>query len=195
VHEYDLIADWYVASRSGGGPRASGVPEVSALVASLTAGASVVDLGCGPGLPLTQVLLEHGLEVLGVDSSERMLEHFRRNFPNVPTLLAPIEDCDFGGRLFDAALAWGVMFHLSQEAQVRAIANVATALKAGGCLLFTSGDVDGSIQGEPMNGVPFRYHSFSVEGYRELLRTHGLVLEETHTDAGENRYYLARRRG
>jgi hypothetical protein len=44
-----------------------------------------------------------------------------------------------------------------------------------------------------MNGVPFRYWSFSVEGYRDLLREHGLTLIETHKDCGENIYYLARR--
>ena len=45
-----------------------------------------------------------------------------------------------------------------------------------------------------MNGVPFRYWSFSVEGYRELLKANGLTLLDVRRDAGENVYYLARKR-
>lgn len=43
-----------------------------------------------------------------------------------------------------------------------------------------------------MDGVPFRYWSFSVDGYRELLRENGLSLVDTHRDKGQNIYYLAR---
>ena len=189
MHEYDLIADWYAARRTGH----MGVPEATALAASLPAGAPVLDAGCGTGIPLTRVLLNHGCDVLAVDSSRELLARFHVNFPDVPAVCAPIQSCDFEGRVFDAAIAWGVMFHLPHEEQVRAIANISRALKRGGRFLFTSGDGHGSHEGEPMNGVPFRYYSFSIDGYRDLLRGHGLTLEETHADEGENRYYLARR--
>ncbi len=46
-----------------------------------------------------------------------------------------------------------------------------------------------------MNGVPFRYHSYSVDGYRDLLRAHGLTLEAAHTGPGENVYFLSRKTG
>ena len=44
-----------------------------------------------------------------------------------------------------------------------------------------------------MNGVPFRYYSFRRDGYRDRLREHGLTLDETHIDKGNNMYYLARK--
>ena len=190
MHEYDLIADWYAAQRTGG----MGIPEVEALAASLPSGAAVLDVGCGTGIPLTRVLLDRGCDVLGVDSSGRLLARLHANFPKVPTLHAPIQEADLAGRAFDAALAWGVMFHLRHDEQRQAIARIGSALRPGGWFLFTSGDRHASIDGAPMNGVPFRYHSFSVEGYRGLLDEHGLALEETHTDAGGNIYYLSRRR-
>ncbi|NNB85017.1 class I SAM-dependent methyltransferase [Corallococcus exiguus] len=191
MHEYDLIADWYASHRAG----PMGVPEVTALAASLPAGASVLDVGCGTGLPLTRVLLEHGCHVMGVDSSRELLARFQANFPHVPVKCAPIQSCELQERAFDAAIAWGVLFHLRHEEQEQAIAHIARALKPGAAFLFTSGDAHGSIDGEPMNGVPFRYHSYSVDGYRDLLRAHGLTLEATHTDPGGNAYYLSRKTG
>ena len=192
MHEYDLIADWYAESRMGAkGP--SGVPEVATLAASLPRGASVLDVGCGNGEPLTRVLLEHGCDVLGVDSSANMLARFRESFPDVPVIHSQIQSCDFQGRTFDAAIAWGVIFHLPHDAQSQALSTISHALTPGSPFLFTAGDKDGWIDGEPMNGVPFRYYALTVEGYRELLRTHGLVLENTHEDRGGNIYYLARK--
>nr|WP_277989594.1 class I SAM-dependent methyltransferase [Corallococcus sp. NCSPR001] len=186
-----MIADWYAAHRAG----PMGVPEVTALAASLPAGASVLDVGCGTGLPLTRVLVEHGCQVMAVDSSRELLARFQVNFPHVPVRCAPIESCELPERAFDAAIAWGVLFHLRHEAQAHAIANIARALKPGAAFLFTSGDAHGSMDGTPMDGVPFRYHSYSVDGYRDLLRAHGLSLEETHTDPGGNVYYLSRTPG
>ncbi|RKG71236.1 class I SAM-dependent methyltransferase [Corallococcus sp. CA054B] len=191
MHEYDLIADWYASHRAG----PMGVPEVTALAASLPAGASVLDVGCGTGLPLTRVLLEHGCQVMGVDSSRELLARFQANFPHVPVRCAPIQSCELQERAFDAAISWGVLFHLRHEEQEQAIANIARALKPGAAFLFTSGDAHSSIDGAPMNGVPFRYHSYSVDGYRDLLRVHGLTLEATHTDPGGNVYYLSRKTG
>ncbi|MBJ6764562.1 class I SAM-dependent methyltransferase [Myxococcaceae bacterium JPH2] len=189
MREYDLIADWYASHRTGD----LGVPEVTALAASLPTGASVLDIGCGTGLPLTRVLLELGCQVTGVDSSRELVARFQANFPHVPVLCAPIQSCVLQERSFDAAVAWGVLFHLSHEEQEQAIAQVARALKSGAAFLFTSGDTHGSIDGAPMNGVPFRYHSYSIDGYRDLLRAYGLTLDATHADSGANRYFLSRK--
>jgi SAM-dependent methyltransferase len=188
MDEYDLIADWYASDRDP----TIGVPEVTALASALPRGARVLDVGCGTGLPLTRTLLSLGCQVVAVDSSPRMLERFRVNCPDTPFVCGAIQSCDLGGIEFDAAIAWGVLF--DQDEQAKAIARLAQALKAGGRLLFTSGDRDGSIQGLPMNGVPFRYWSFSVEGYRSLLEAHGIELEGTHADAGQNIYYGAVKR-
>ena len=79
---------------------------------------------------------------------------------------------------------------------MKAIAKVASVLKPGGWFLFTSGDEQGDaepFEGEPMNGVRFFYYSFTRDGYRDVLREHGLTLEKTHIDKGENIYYLARK--
>jgi SAM-dependent methyltransferase len=189
MREYDLIADWYAADRKTD----IGVPEVTALVRSLPPGATVLDVGCGTGVPLTQTLLQAGCNVVGVDSSPRMLERFRLNCPDTPAICSPVQTCDFQRRTLGAAVAWGVLFHLPHDAQGRAVARIAEVLKPGGLFLFTSGNEDGSKQGKPMHGVPFRYFSFSVEGYRNLLAQHELTLCDVHSDRWDNIYYLARK--
>lgn len=188
MHEYDLIADWYAKERRGPG----GVPELESLLASLPRAASVLDVGCGNGVPLTRKLLEAGFTVIGVDSSPQMLERFRTNCPGTRCICAPIQSAELEAQSFDAVVAWGVLFHLPHDEQRRAIAKIASVLKPRGLFLFTAGDEDGEKEGDPMNGVPFHYWSFSIEGYRALLTTNGLTLLDVHRDEGQNIYYLAR---
>jgi len=188
VREYDLIAEWYARDRV----HPTGVPEAKALAASLPRGARILDIGCGNGIPLTRTLLEFGHRVIGLDSSARMLARFRVNVPDTSTTLARMETCCFADSSFDAAIAWGVLFHLTQADQIKAIETVSRILRPGAPFLFTSGDVDGAepLEGT-MNGVVFRYYSFSIENYRRVLHEHGLTLRNVHADRGGNTYYLA----
>ena len=99
-----------------------------------------------------------------------MLGIFNTTAPQVFAVRAIVQSCPFADCVFDAAVAWGIMFHLNPEDAIRAIANVSRILKPGAPFLFTSGDAD-SFDGKEgnMNGVTFRYFSYSVENYRRIL--------------------------
>jgi SAM-dependent methyltransferase len=111
--------------------------------------------------------------------------------------MAVAQGCPFAAQTFDAAIAWGVMFHLKQAEQVQAIASVCRVLKTGAPFLFTGGypgvlnDSDDHVG--IMNGVEFHYYSFTKEGYRSILSDHDFLLIDFHTDLGKNGYYLARK--
>jgi ubiquinone/menaquinone biosynthesis C-methylase UbiE len=188
VHEYDLIAEWYASERIG----QTGIPEVQALASSIPLGSHVLDIGCGNGIPITRALLDAGHQVTGLDSSSAMLARFHMNCPDTTAVHSTVQCCPFPDATFDAAVAWGVMFHLRPDDQIKAIANVSRVLKAGAPFLFTSGDVD-DFDGkeDTMNGVTFRYFSFSNENYRRVLKEQGFTLVSVQVDAGKNTYYLA----
>jgi SAM-dependent methyltransferase len=192
MREYDLIADWYASERVET-TEGSGVPEVMALASSIHPGGRVLDVGCGNGVPLTRALLGSGHRVVGLDSATTMLRRFRGNCPETPAVMGIAQACPFAAGIFDAAIAWGVMFHLKQAEQVQAIANVSRVLKANAPFLFTAGDADddsGDHVGT-MNGVEFHYYSFTIDGYRSVLNNHGFALLDFHHDSGKNGYYLA----
>jgi len=184
-----LIADWYALDRQRSD---AGRPEAVSLAAPLPAGARVLDIGCGPGVPVTRALADAGLQVVGLDSSARMIRGFTRNFPNTPVACGSIVYCPFAAGTFDAAVAWGVLFHLAHHKQRQAFSEVSRVLRPGAPFLFTAGDID-DAHSDLMNGVTFPYFSFTTETYRQELAEQGLDLIDTHTDRGSNTYYLARK--
>jgi len=92
-------------------------------------GARVLDIGCGNGLPITRTLLDAGHHVIELDSSREMLTRFRANLPATPVIRGLIQTTAFADKVFDAAVAWGVMFHLTHENQAKAIASVSRVLR------------------------------------------------------------------
>lgn len=190
MHEYDLIADWYASERVD----QTGVPEAKALASSLAPGSLVLDIGCGNGVPITRCLLNAGHRVIGLDSSSAMLARFARNCPDALAVRGKVQSSPFAACVFDAAVAWGIMFHLEPQDGIRAIASVSRVVKPGAPFLFTAGDVD-DFHGkeDKMNGMTFRYFSYTRDNYRRILGDQGFALADVHNDSGDNTYYLARK--
>lgn len=188
MHEYDQIADWYAAVRR---PEV-GIPDLAAFAESLPPGAKILDVGCGNGIPVSQFLLQAGFELIGLDSSSGMIAMYRAKFPDVPARCEPVQEASFAPESFEAVVAWGVLFHLSEAEQEAVLRKVSQWLKPGGKFLFTAGDSKGSVESK-MNGVMFRYTSLGSSEYRRILESAGMRLEDEHSDAWENYVYRAQK--
>ena len=185
-----MIAEWYASERVD----QTGVPETNALASSIPPRSLVLDIGCGNGVPITRSLLNGGHRVVGLDSSSEMLARFTQNCRNAFAIQGVVQSSPFADCIFDAAIAWGVMFYLQPQEAIEAIASVSRVVKPGAPFLFTSGDVDGyEGKQDKMNGVTFTYFSYSRDSYRRILSNHGFHLIDVHTDSGDNTYYLAKR--
>ena len=151
-------------------------------------GSSVIDLGCGPGFPITVVLVEEGLQVFGVDGSPSFVAAFQRNLPGVPIACESVLESRFFDRTFDAVLAWGLMFLLKAEEQHRLIERFAEILAPGGRLLFTSA-AQSCVWNDALTGVESL--SLGAEEYRKLLGAAAITVADEYEDAGENHYFDA----
>lgn len=186
---YEGIADLYIAGR---GTRARvgdsvGAGVVKAWAAALPAGATVLDLGAGPGEPGTRILQEAGLTSWAVDASPTMVTAFRERFPDVPIECNAAEASTFFDRRFDAVLAWGLLFLLPPAAQALVIDKVARALEPRGRFLF-------SAPREPLEWLDAmterRSYALGADVYERLLRDAGLTWVADAEDEGGNHYYF-----
>jgi SAM-dependent methyltransferase len=186
---YEEIASIFIPGRGSAhsGIGASTMAEWSRV---LPEGATVLDLGCGTGVPISQVLMRRGLQVYGVDASPSMIGAFRARFPGVPVQCASVEESDLFGRTFDAVVAWGLFFLLDPGVQRRLIAKIGPVLNSGGWLLFTAHREFLSWNDAMTDRASV---SLGYEAYREAIEAAGMTIVETRLDEGENHYYISRK--
>lgn len=183
-HGYDAAALAFMSERN---PRI-GAAIVRKWSQTLPRSACILDLGCGHGVPITQVLIRAGFTVFAVDASSKMITAFRRRFPSACAECAAVEDSDFFGRTFDGIVAWGLLFLLPADAQAALIAKVARALKSGGKFLFTS-PKEAFTWRDALTGR--QSLSLGSAEYQRILQAEGLTLDGELSDEGNNHYYFA----
>ncbi len=165
-----------------------GVDEVRKWAKALPHRSSVIDLGCGPGFPLTSVLIEEGLEVFGVDAAPSFVAAFQQNLPGTPVVCESVLESRFFDRKFDAVLSIGLMFLLKPQEQHRLIRRFGDALVPGGQLLFTA-PAEPHIWTDVMTGL--ESISLGAEEYRSQLVAVAISVTSEYEDVGRNHYFCA----
>lgn len=74
---------------------------------------NILDLGCGSGVPITQYLIANDCSIVGVDTSNTMLEMAKQNFPEQTWIQADMRVVELDLKLnqkFQGILAWDSFF-------------------------------------------------------------------------------------
>jgi len=141
---YDAIS---LAYRSDDGEAASSSGEdvgryagwVAELAGLLPTGASVVDLGCGAGIPATGELAGHGLRVIGVDFSTVQLARARRLVPAASLVRADMAALHLRPASVDAVVSFYALIHVPLADQQALFPRIRSWLRPGGYLLAIVG--------------------------------------------------------
>src|SRR5215471_13160514 len=94
---YEQLAEAFIRARN---PR-MGAATVREWSKTLPPASSILDLGCGHGVPISQVLINGGFAVYGLDASAKLITAFRERFSKAPTECSAVEDSELFRRKFD----------------------------------------------------------------------------------------------
>jgi len=152
---------------------------LSRLTPSLPAGARVLDLGCGSGIPVSRELARRH-EVTGVDISPVQIARARRLVPNVRFLCADMAEIAFEPHSFEAVVAFFSLINLPLPEQPVVIERVSRWLVPGGRLLAVVGKW-ASIRFESdfrgVRGATMYWSHADVMTYRNWFERAGLMIE------------------
>ena len=132
---------------------------------------TILDLGCASAKPIAAYLIAQGHSVVGIDSSEVMIEMAQENFPEQSWIQADMRQIDLGQK-FQGILAWDSFFHLTQDDQRQMFEQFSIFAEQSTVLMFTSGPNHGEAIGDLFSDA--LYHaSLAAEEYTRLLNNHG----------------------
>nr|WP_296073694.1 class I SAM-dependent methyltransferase [uncultured Actinoplanes sp.] len=175
---FDQLAEQYQGEHSSNPFQAALIERLSGL---LPAGASVLDLGCGTGVPTAKILTESGHRVVGVDVSTGMLRLAREQVPAAELKHADFKDlpADFGS--FEAVTAFFSLLMLSKADIELVLDKVAGWLKPGG--YFAVGMVNFDGDGLPFEflGVPVTVSGYLQDDLAAVLEAHGFTVVSIET--------------
>jgi ubiquinone/menaquinone biosynthesis C-methylase UbiE len=152
---------------------------IDELTERLPAEASVLDLGCGSGVPVARALATAGHRVVGVDISDVQIRRARERVPQAEFIRADATTVDFPADSFDAVVSFYALIHIPLVEQFPLLAKVARWLRPGGWFVGTTGHhawtgIDENWLG---GGATMWWSHADAATYRAWLTRVGLAVE------------------
>jgi SAM-dependent methyltransferase len=185
---YDAIAERYLAW-SGLRPSAARLRYLRLAGELIPAGAQVVELGCGAGIPMTAALAE-GRRVSGVDISPAQIRLARRNVPAATFIEGDMTSVAFAPASVDAVVAFYSLTHVPRTELAGLLERIRSWLRPGGIFIATMGveDDPGTVEADWL-GVDMYFSHFGARRNRRLVEDAGFAVEQADVVAEpENRH-------
>jgi SAM-dependent methyltransferase len=182
---YDRIAERYLAWGATGVREAERDCYTAVLLDALPIGATVLELGCGAGIPTTQRLAER-FAVTGVDISRQQIALARRNVPGATFIHADMTALDVPPATFDAVCAFYAFGHVPREEHAGLLRQIATWLRPGGLFVasFSNEGPAGEIEDDWL-GTPMYFSGYDAETNARLVREAGFDIVTARPETAE----------
>jgi ubiquinone/menaquinone biosynthesis C-methylase UbiE len=135
-----------------------------------TSDPSILEVGCGTGLVYEQLAARHNIvtNYIGVDSSLKMLEIARRNFPRGQFVYGDGYELVFRDQEFDAVLCFEVLGHIPR---IKTFLNEMLRVAGKTCIFTTWPSDRGDIveDYETIDGTRFLYRRYSESYIQQLI--------------------------
>lgn len=179
---YDKIAGAYLANRD----RLKSAKHVQQLLKYLPKRSTILDLGCGAGVPVDDILLKSGHSVIGIDNSVEQIKLARKNCKGGEFISRDIKELKENEYQVDAVISFYTIFHIPRASQSKIFKIVASYLKKGGMLLVTMGDRE--FEGiHTLHGAPMWSSQFGTVKNRKMIENVGfrILSDEMDLSGGE----------
>ncbi len=141
--------------------------------------AKVLDFGCGTGVPFDKFLVENGVDIMGIDISQKHIDMSKKNIPTAKFIKGDFSKFEFGKQKFDGIISLYAIFHIPREEHKDLFIKMYNLLSKNGVILVTLG-TSGSKYSEEQNwcGAPMAWSTYNPDTYKQILNEIGFKIIE-----------------
>jgi predicted TPR repeat methyltransferase len=178
---YDDIADRWLNDRFN---QSNGILQHERALGFLEPGAGgwALNVGCGCNTRFNALIRDHGIDIEGIDISERMIALAREADPTV--LLHHTDVCEWQPqRQYRFISAWDSIWHVRLEQQRPLMLKLMQALEAGGAFIFSAGGLDAESEHvDTAMGPEIYYSTLGIPGLIKVLADAGCICRHLEFD-------------
>ena len=162
--KYDKIATWWQERHQSSN---YGISQIQKAVSFASTSGKALDVGCGAGGRIINILQDKSYAITGLDISSKMIELATQNHPNETFLHQDICTWDTPEK-FEIIIAWDSLFHLPLAMHRPVLSKLSNMLTPKGVLIYTFGNATGEDTSEWHNDT-YYYSSIGIKGNIESL--------------------------
>ena len=189
---YNLIAEDWVNDHE---KDSWGKPGADMFMKYLSAGATVLDVGCGGGIK-TSYIAQNGFDAKGIDFSEKMIEIARRHYPNLKFSVLDMYEIDTYPETVNGIFVQAALLHIRKDRALEVLKKMVDKLHPKGILyVAVKGMRENGIEEEVKteNDYGYEYQRFfsyySIDELRNYYQELGLeVVWESGVDTGASQW-------
>jgi ubiquinone/menaquinone biosynthesis C-methylase UbiE len=188
---YDKIAKEYQADRY----IFHNTEELKIFISILPKNATVLDVGCGAGVPGAKTLVESGFDVTGLDFSQGMLKLAKKNVPKAKFIKEDMATLGFRKDSFDGLVAFYSIIHVPREKHSSLFQSFHRVLKPNGVMLISVGSDEWEAT-EEYYGTKMFWSHYSPKRSLQLVKGAGfqIIFDKYILCGGEKHYWILARK-
>ena len=172
------------------------VDATNKFISLLGTGAIVLDVGCGSGHK-AKYLIKNGLNVVGLDFSEKMIEIAKREVSEAEFIVMDLRNINKLDREFDGIHMQAVLLHIPKKEAPNVLKNVVGRLKNGGYIYLgvkeiKPGQPEEEIKAENDYGYEYSrtFSYFTMDEIKKYLADLNMKICHEEIGHGDSRHWI-----
>lgn len=157
----------------------------------LAPNSTILDIGCGAGVPVDKFFLSHGYKIIGLDISEKQIELAKRNLPDGEFKVEDMSELEEKEYSVDAVVSFYAIFHTQRETHQELFNKINSFLPFGGLILVSMGVNEWEGKGQ-FHGDEMFWSHFGADKNREIIKNAGfeILFDEIDENGGEKHLFV-----
>jgi cyclopropane fatty-acyl-phospholipid synthase-like methyltransferase len=185
---YNKVADNYLAGRD----QFKNDKYLAKLNSLISPGSTILDVGCGSGVPVDSYFVRKGHKLMGIDISERQIELAKKNVPEGEYEVKDMSNLEDKEYQVDAVVSFYAIFHTPRESHQKILLKINSFLKKKGYLLITMGSSEWEGKEKDFFGGEMFWSHYGAKENRLLVEKAGfdVLVDEIDNSGGEKHQVL-----